>query len=48
LDAGSLEPTEAEYNAAVREALQQLDECVVGINEVLQEVQEAVAELQQA
>jgi hypothetical protein len=31
----------------VREALQQLDECVVGINEVLQEVQEAVAELQQ-
>jgi hypothetical protein len=47
LDAGSLEPTEAEYNAAVREALQQLDECVVGINEVLQEVQDAVAELQQ-
>ncbi|WIA34400.1 hypothetical protein OEZ86_012736 [Tetradesmus obliquus] len=47
LDAGSMEPTEAEYNAAVREALQQLDECVVGINEVLQEVQEAVTELQE-
>ncbi|KAF6254058.1 DNA repair REX1-B-domain-containing protein [Scenedesmus sp. NREL 46B-D3] len=47
LDAGTAEPTEAEYNAAVREALQQLDDCVLGINDVLQEVQEAVADLQQ-
>lgn len=42
-----LEPTEAEYNAAVREALQQLDACVVGINDALEEVREAMADLQE-
>jgi hypothetical protein len=40
-----LEPTEAEYTAAVREALQQLNGCVSGINEALDDVRDAVAEL---
>ncbi len=40
--AAAQEPTEAEYSAAIREALQQLDACVIAINEALQDVQDAV------
>lgn len=47
LEPSPLEPTEAEFNAAVREALQELDVCVVGINDLLDEVREAVQELQE-
>eukprot|EP00879_Flechtneria_rotunda_P030416 GHRR01033046.1.p1 GENE.GHRR01033046.1~~GHRR01033046.1.p1 ORF type:complete len:252 (+),score=104.38 GHRR01033046.1:970-1725(+) len=46
LDSNELEPTEAEYKAAVEEAVQKLDICVTGINEVLEEVRYAVQELQ--
>ncbi|KAF8061303.1 yqkD [Scenedesmus sp. PABB004] len=46
LDAGGAEePSEAEYSAAVREALQALDGCVEGINEALEELRDAAAEL---
>lgn len=45
LECSELEPTEAEYSAAVKEALQELDACVVGINEVLEEITYAVQEL---
>jgi hypothetical protein len=41
-----LEPNEAEFKAAVREALQELDVCVGSINELLEEVREAVLDLQ--
>jgi len=47
LEPSPLEPTEAEFNAAVREAVQELDACVVGINDLLDEVREAVQELQE-
>jgi hypothetical protein len=40
-----LEPTEAEYTAAVRECWQELDACVDGINEALEEVRDAMYEL---
>ncbi len=40
-----LEPNEAEYAAAVKEALQELDATVVSINELLEEVREALLEL---
>jgi hypothetical protein len=41
-DVDPLEPSEAEYTAAVREALQQLDGCVAAINDALEEVREAI------
>ena len=37
-----MEPTEAEFNAALREALQELDGCIRAINELLEEVREVV------
>jgi hypothetical protein len=40
-----LEPNEAEYAAAVKEALQELDTTVLSINELLEEVREALFEL---
>jgi hypothetical protein len=42
-----LEPNEAEFKAAVKEALQELDACVTSINELLEEVREAVVDLQE-
>mmetsp|Transcript_4407 Transcript_4407/g.10919 ORF Transcript_4407/g.10919 Transcript_4407/m.10919 type:complete len:235 (-) Transcript_4407:171-875(-) len=41
------EPTQEEYQGALDEAIQQLDKCVNSINEVLEEVQEHVAELRE-
>jgi hypothetical protein len=40
-----LEPNEAEYAAAVKKALQELDTTVLSINELLEEVREALFEL---
>jgi hypothetical protein len=42
-----LEPNEAEFKAAVKEALQELDACVTSINELLEEVREAAVDLQE-
>lgn len=46
LEPNAQEPTEAEYNAAVREALQELDACVVSINALLEEVKEVVQDFE--
>lgn len=42
---GPPEPTEEEYNAALGEATQALEDAVVGINEALTELRYELAEL---
>lgn len=44
-EAPSDEPTQAEYSAAVRETFQLLQGCITAINEALEEVQQAAADL---